>query len=88
MTSPTDPTPEPVFTPRLQVGFGLLAFGIGLMFFGGKVLTTPLPAAIAGGITLAIAGFVVVVVDALRDPPAASQDDPVTRGDDSAPSAR
>ena len=88
MTSPTDPTPEPVFTPRLQVGFGLLAFGVGLMFFGGKVLPAPVPAAIAGGITLAIAGFVVVVVDTLRDPPEAAPDDPVTRGNDSAPRAR
>jgi hypothetical protein len=63
-----DPSPEPVFTPRLQLGFGLLAFGIGLMFLCGKVLPAPFPAGIAGGITLAIAGFVVVVVEALRDP--------------------
>jgi hypothetical protein len=32
------------------------------------VLAAPFPAGIAGGITLAIAGFVVVVVEALRDP--------------------
>jgi hypothetical protein len=38
------------------------------MFLCGKVLPAPLPAGIAGGITLAIAGFVVVVVEALRDP--------------------
>jgi hypothetical protein len=63
-----DPSREPVFTPRLQLGFGLLAFGIGLMFLCGKVLAAPVPAGIAGGITLAIAGFVVVVVEALRDP--------------------
>jgi hypothetical protein len=70
MPVPTPSAPEPIFTPRLQVGFGLLAFGIGLMFFAGKVLPAPVPAAIAGGITLAIIGFVVVVVEALRDPPA------------------
>jgi hypothetical protein len=68
VTAPIDPSREPVFTPRLQLGFGLLAFGIGLMFLCGKVLPAPLPAGIAGGIGLAIAGFVVVVVEALRDP--------------------
>jgi hypothetical protein len=47
----------------------MLAFGIGLMFFSGKVLPNPLPAGIAGGIALAIAGFVVVIVEALREPP-------------------
>jgi hypothetical protein len=44
-----------------------MAFGIGLMFISGKVLPSPLPAGIAAGITLAVAGFVVVVVEALRD---------------------
>jgi hypothetical protein len=64
-----DPLPrEPVFTPRLQVGFGLLVFGLGLMFLAGKVLPVPVPAGIAGGITLAIVGFVAIVVEALRDP--------------------
>jgi hypothetical protein len=67
-----DETPEPVLTPRLRLGFGMLAFGIGLMFFSGKVLPTPLPAGIAGGIALAIAGFVVVIVEALREPPEGS----------------
>jgi hypothetical protein len=62
-------TPEPVLTPRLRLGFGMLAFGLGLMFFSGKVLPSPLPAGIAGGITLGIAGLVVVIVDALREPP-------------------
>jgi hypothetical protein len=61
--------PEPVLTPRLRLGFGMLAFGLGLMFFSGKVLPSPLPAGIAGGITLGIAGLVVVIVDALREPP-------------------
>ena len=65
---PEEP-PEPVLTPRLRLGFGMLAFGLGLMFFSGKVLPVPLPAGIAGGIALGIAGFVVVVVEALRDPP-------------------
>ena len=64
-----DETPEPVLTPRLRLGFGMLAFGIGLMFLSGKVLPNPLPAGIAGGIALAIAGFVVVIVEALREPP-------------------
>jgi hypothetical protein len=67
-----DETPEPVLTPRLRLGFGMLAFGIGLMFFSGKVLPNPLPAGIAGGIALAIAGFVVVIVEALREPPEGS----------------
>jgi hypothetical protein len=86
MAPPTEPPPERIFTPRLQLGFGLLAFGIGLMFFAGKVLPTPVPAAIAGGITLAIVGFVVVVIEALRDPP--TPDHPVSGDDASAPSAR
>ena len=62
-------TPEPVLTPRLRLGFGMLAFGLGLMFLSGKVLPSPLPAGIAGGITLGIIGLVVVIVDALREPP-------------------
>lgn len=71
-TMRVDETPEPVLTPRLRLGFGMLAFGIGLMFFSGKVLPSPLPAGIAGGIALAIAGFVVVIVEALREPPEGS----------------
>ena len=69
---PLGDSPEPVLTPRLRLGFGMLAFGIGLMFFSGKVLPSPLPAGIAGGIALAIAGFVVVIVEALREPPEGS----------------
>jgi hypothetical protein len=69
VTAPDSP-PEPIFTRRLQLGFGLMAFGLGLMFLSGKVLPAPVPAGIAGGITLAIAGFVVVVVEALREPTA------------------
>ncbi|MBI3457535.1 MAG: hypothetical protein HY002_17280 [Candidatus Rokubacteria bacterium] len=88
MVQPTDSAPEPIFTPRLQVGFGLLAFGVGLMFLAGKVLPAPLPAGIAGGISLAIAGFVVVVVEALRDPPAAPRDDQAAGDDGRAPTAR
>ncbi len=65
-------TAEPVLTPRLRLGFGMLAFGIGLMFFSGKVLPMPIPAGIAGGIALAIAGLVVVIVEALREPPEGS----------------
>jgi hypothetical protein len=38
------------------------------MFLAGKVLPVPVPAGIAGGIVLAIVGFVSVVVEALRDP--------------------
>lgn len=65
---------EPVFTHRLRLGFGFLAFGLGLMFFSGKVLSAPLAAGIAGGIAVAVAGFVLVVVEALRDSPAESAD--------------
>lgn len=63
---------EPVLTPRLRLGFGMLAFGIGLMFFSGKTLPHPVPAGIAGGITIGIVGLVMVIVEALREPP----DDP------------
>ncbi len=66
---PQDPSSEPVLTPRLRLGFGMLAFGIGLMFFSGKVLPNPFSAGIAGGIALALAGLVVVIVEALREPP-------------------
>lgn len=69
MTPRIEPSPEPIFTPHLQLGLGLLAGGLGLMFLSGKVLPAPLPAGIAGGISLAVAGFVVVVVEALRDSP-------------------
>ena len=69
---PPEEAPEPVLTSRLRLGFGLLAFGLGLMFFSGKVLPSPLPAGIAGGITLGIVGLVVVIVDALREPPEGS----------------
>jgi hypothetical protein len=71
-TMRTDETSEPALTPRLRLGFGMLAFGLGLMFFSGKVLPQPLPAGIAGGIALGIAGFVVVIMDALREPPEGS----------------
>ena len=69
---PSGDTLEPVLTPRLRLGFGMLAFGIGFMFFSGKVLPNPLPAGIASGIALGIAGFVVVIVEALREPPEGS----------------
>ena len=61
--------PEPIFTPRFRLGVGLVAFGLGLMFLSGKVLPAPVPAGIAGGITLGVVGFVVIVVEALRDAP-------------------
>jgi hypothetical protein len=64
-----DEPSEPVLTPRLRLGFGLLAFGTGLMFLAGKVLPHPVPAAIAGGITIGIVGLVTVIVEALREPP-------------------
>ncbi len=86
--SPNDDTPpEPVFTPRLQLGFGLIALGVGLMFLAGKVLPAPIPAAIAGGITLAFAGFVVVVLEALREP-ARQPEAPAPPRDNSAPGTR
>jgi hypothetical protein len=64
-----DQPAEPVLTPRLRLGFGMLAFGVGLMFFSGKTLPYPVPAGIAGGITVGIVGLVVVIVEALREPP-------------------
>jgi hypothetical protein len=71
IVSPNDDTPrEPVFTPRLQLGFGLLAFGVGLMFLAGKVLPLD-PGGHCRRITLAFAGFVVVVLEALRAGPTA-----------------
>jgi hypothetical protein len=64
-----DEAPEPVLTARLRLGFGMLALGIGLMFFSGKVLPRPVAAGIATGIVLGIVGLVVVIVEALREPP-------------------
>jgi hypothetical protein len=78
----SDRPPERIFTPRLQIGFGLLAFGIGLMFLAGKVLPRPIAGAIATGIALAVAGFVVVVVEALREPPAVPSDEEERAGND------
>jgi hypothetical protein len=75
-----DAPPEPVFTGRLQLGFGLLAFGLGLMFLSGKVLPAPLAGGIASGIALAVAGFVLVVVEALRDPRGGPDDRPPETG--------
>jgi len=73
-------TREPVFTPRLRLGFGLLAFGLGLMFFSGKVLGHPFAGGIAAGIVVAVVGFVLVVTEALRDPPVAPRADENGRG--------
>lgn len=67
VTPPMDSSSDPVLTPTFRLGLGLMALGLGLMFISGKVLPTPVPAGIAGGITLAVAGFVFVVVEALRD---------------------
>lgn len=74
MAAAMEATPERVFTPRLQLGLGLLAFGLGLMFLAGKVLPAPVAPLIAAGIVLAAAGFVVVLAEALRDEPAAGPD--------------
>jgi hypothetical protein len=73
-------TREPVFTPRSRLGLGLLASGLGLMLFCGKVLGTPLPLGIASGIAIAVAGFVVVVVDALGSAPEERTSDDGPRG--------
>jgi hypothetical protein len=67
VTLPSEPTPEPVLTPRLRLGIGLMALGLGFMFISGKLLPWPVPSGIAGGIALAVGGFVVLVVEALRD---------------------
>jgi hypothetical protein len=64
-----DTTREPVLTPRLLTGLGLIALGLGLMFFFGKVLPAPVAAGIAGGIAIAVIGFVLTVVESLREPP-------------------
>lgn len=61
-----------ILTPRLRLGFALMAFGVGLMFLAGKVLPRPVPGAIAAGITLGVIGLVVVIVEGLRESP----DDP------------
>jgi len=44
-----------------------MALGLGFMFISGKVLPWPVPAGIAGGIALAVGGFVLLVLEALRD---------------------
>jgi hypothetical protein len=64
-----DAAREPVLTPRLRIGLGLLTFGLGLMFLCGKVLPAPVASGIAGGIALATAGFVLALVESLREPP-------------------
>jgi hypothetical protein len=64
-----DAAREPILTPRLRIGLGLLALGLGIMFFCGKVVPSPIASAIAGGIALATAGFVLVIVESLREPP-------------------
>ena len=64
-----DTTREPVLTPRLLTGLGLIALGLGLMFLFGKVLPAPVPAGIAGGIAIAVIGFMLTVVESLREPP-------------------
>ncbi len=69
MEDDPEPPGEPILTPRLRLGFGLIAWGLGLMFLSGKVLPAPVPAGIAGGIALSVTGFVIVVVEALRDSP-------------------
>lgn len=58
---------EPVFTRLMRAGFGLLAFGLGLMFFSGKVLPSPFPAGIASGILLGLVGLSLVVYEGIRD---------------------
>lgn len=58
---------EPIFTRLMRAGFGLLAFGLGLMFFSGKVLPTPLPVGIALGILLGLAGLVLVIYEGIRE---------------------
>lgn len=58
---------EPVFTRLMRAGFGLLAFGLGLMFFSGKVLPSPFPAGIASGILLGLVGLVLVIYEGIRD---------------------
>ncbi len=58
---------EPVFTRLMRAGFGLLAFGLGLMFFSGKVLPSPFPAGIASGILLGLVGLVLVIYEGIRE---------------------
>jgi hypothetical protein len=85
-----DPAREPIVTPRLQFGIGLLAFGIGLMFFSGKVLPAPVAAGIVSGITLAVTGLVLVIAESLRDRPDVLGDtnESGSGGDPSAPKSR
>ena len=73
-----DATREPVLTPRLLIGLGLIALGLGLMFFFGKVLPAPVGSGIAGGIAIAATGLVLTIAESLREPPdrAAGTDSP------------
>jgi hypothetical protein len=61
--------PDRLFTPRLRLGVGLVAAGLGLLVVSAKLVSVPRPAGIAGGIGLALAGLVVVMIEALSDPP-------------------
>lgn len=58
---------EPIFTRLMRAGFGLLAFGLGLMFLSGKVLPSPVPAGIATGILLGLVGLVLLIYEGVRE---------------------
>jgi hypothetical protein len=61
--------PDQIFSPRLALGVGLIAIGLGLLFLSAKALAAPWRPGIVAGIIGAVAGLVVVMVEALRDPP-------------------
>ncbi len=58
---------ERVFTRGLKAGFGALSFGLGVMFFSGKVLVPAVAGGIALGIAIALGGLILIVWEGIRD---------------------
>ena len=58
---------DKVFTRGMKVGIGAMALGLGVMFFSGKVLTPAVAGGIALGISVALAGLILVIWEGIRD---------------------